>query len=134
MSDSENILQAVKAAIQDVVAPDVRELKVKSDTLRQQIQEVDKRLSEQISSVDKRLSEQIASVDKRLSEQIASLERRMQENFAAQNTMLDAQFHALLAALGQHKAETELMVVKQLSSFDQRLTRVEARLTEQRAA
>ena len=123
MSNGENIVQSVKTAIQDVVAPDVRELKVKTEALR-----------EQITSVDKRLSEQIASVDKRLSEQIASLERHMGEKFEASAARSDAQFHALLAAIAQSKAENELMVYKQLSSLTQRVTVLEAKLSEPRAA
>ena len=112
MSNGENIVQSVKTAIQDVVAPDVRELKVKTEALR----------------------EQITSVDKRLSEQIASLERHMGEKFEASAARSDAQFHALLAAIGQSKAENELMVYKQLSSLTQRVTVLEAKLSEPRAA
>ncbi|WP_419804771.1 hypothetical protein [Terriglobus sp.] len=105
MSNGENIIQSVKTAIQDVVAPDVRELKVKTDALK-----------DQIVAVDRRLSEQIASLDKRLSEQMTTLERHMSEKFEASAARSDAQFHALLAAIAQSKAENELMVYKQLSS------------------
>ena len=123
MSNGENTVQSVKTAIQGVVAPDVRELKVKTEALR-----------EQIASVDKRLSEQIASVDKRLSEQITGLERHIGEKFEASAARSDAQFHALLAAIAQSKAEDELMVYKQLSSLTQRVTVLEAKLSEPRAA
>jgi hypothetical protein len=38
MTESENILQTLKTAIQDVIAPDVRELKVRMTALEQQTQ------------------------------------------------------------------------------------------------
>lgn len=112
MSNGENIFQIVKTAIQDIVAPDVREFKVKTDALK----------------------DQIVAVDKRLSEQMTTLERHMSEKFEASAARSDAQFHALLAAIAQSKAENELMVYKQLSSLSQRVTVLETKLSEPRAA
>ncbi|GAA3749894.1 hypothetical protein [Terriglobus aquaticus] len=101
----------------------MRELKVKVESLR-----------EQIASVDKRLSEQIASVDKRLSEQISALERHISDKFEASHARTDAQFHALLAAINQSKAENELVVYKQVSALAERVSVIEAKLQQQTEA
>ena len=61
-------------------------------------------------------------------------ERHLGEKFEAAGARSDAQFHALLAAIAQSKAENELMVYKQLSSLSQRVTVLEAKLSEPRAA
>ena len=98
MSNSDNIIQTIKTTIQDVVAPDVRELKVRLDS-------VDKRLD----GLDKRFD----GLEKRfelLQEQMTTFQRFLQEENAAH-------FRALLAAINQNKAETELMVYKQVSGW-----------------
>ena len=51
MSDGENLLQTIKTVIHDVVAPDVRELKVKVDALDKRINSVETNLREQISTL-----------------------------------------------------------------------------------
>jgi uncharacterized protein YicC (UPF0701 family) len=95
-----------------VVAPDVRELKVKIESLR----------------------EQVASVDKHLSEQVSALERHISDKFEASHARTDAQFHALLAAINQSKAENEVVVYKQVSALAERVTAIEARLQQQSEA
>ena len=42
MSNSENMIQTIKTTIQDMVAPDVRELKTKMDLLTDQMSRLDK--------------------------------------------------------------------------------------------
>ena len=68
MSESENILQTIKTTVQDFVAPDVRELKLR----------------------------------------MTSLEDQVEVQFEALKVQSDAQFKALMAAISQSKAESEL--------------------------
>ena len=91
-------------------------------------------LDKRISSVESNLDKRISSVESNLKEQIGSLERHMREGFENSNTRADARFHALLAAINQGKAETELMVYKQVSALAERVTVLEAKLQQQSEA
>ncbi len=135
MSDGENLLQTVKTVIQDVVAPDVRELKVKLDGLDKRIDSVETNLEKRISSVETNLEKRISSVEANLGKRIDSVEASvqsvrdqlttMERHMTEQNA---SQLNAILAAIGQSKAETELIVFKQVSAIAERLSAVEARL------
>ena len=90
---TDNILETLQHAIQDVIAPDVRELKVR----------------------------------------LASLEKQMDVRFAAMNEKLevinekmDAQFKALMAAIGESKAQSELTTFRLLSSLSERVAVLES--------
>ena len=93
MSEHENILQTVKTIIQDVVAPDVREVKIRVEAQK---------------------------------DQIAGLESRMNVRFDALESRSESQLKAILAAIGQSKAENELMVLKQLAALTERVAALEA--------
>ena len=86
MSESENILQTIKTTVQDFVAPDVRELKLR----------------------------------------MTSLEDQVKVQFEALRVQSDAQCKALMAAISQSKAESELSAFKQLSSLSERVAALEA--------
>lgn len=87
MADTENILQTVKTTIQDIVAPDVRELKVR----------------------------------------MTSLEDQGKVHFEALKSQAEAQFKAVLAAISQSRAETELSTYKQIAALSERVAALEAR-------
>ena len=93
MSEHENILQTVKTILQDVVAPDVREVKIRVEAQK---------------------------------DQIAGLESRMNVRFDALESRSESQYKAILAAIGQSKAENELMVLKQLVALTERVAALEA--------
>lgn len=93
MSEHENILQTVKTIIQDIVAPDVRETKIRVEAQK---------------------------------DQIAGLESRMNVRFDAMESRSESQFKAIIAAVGQSKAENELMVLKQLAALTERVAALEA--------
>lgn len=86
MADTENILQTLKTTVQDVVAPDVRELKVR----------------------------------------MTSMEDQIKVQFESLRSQSDAQFKALMAAIGQNKAESELGAFQQLSALRERVAALEA--------
>jgi hypothetical protein len=83
---SENIAQTVQKAIQDLVAPDVRELKVL----------------------------------------VTNLQKQMDQRFDAQDRKNDAQFHALMAALGEFKAQSELTTIRVISQLSERVAVLES--------
>jgi hypothetical protein len=94
----ENIAQTIQKAIQDLVAPDVRELKVLVTNLQKQI--------------DQRFDAQSKEIDQR---------------FDAQSKDSDAQFKALMAALGEFKAQSELASVRVIAALSERVAVLEAR-------
>jgi hypothetical protein len=93
---AENLLETLQHVIQDVIAPDVRELKVR-----------------------------VASVEK----QIASLEKQMDAQLKAFSEKTDVQFKALMAAIGESKAQSELTTMRLLQSLSERVAVLESQRT-----
>lgn len=94
----ENIAQTIQKAIQDLVAPDVRELKVLMAALQKQM--------------DQRFDAQSKEINQR---------------FESQSKASEAQFKALMAALGEFKAQSELASLRVISSLSERVAVLEAR-------
>ncbi|MGB8481912.1 MAG: hypothetical protein WCE63_24190 [Acidobacteriaceae bacterium] len=84
---TDNVLQTLQKLVQDVIAPDVRELKVR-----------------------------LTSLEKSVDERFSSLERQS-----------DAQFKAILAAIGESKAQAELSNMRVVSALSERVAALEAR-------
>lgn len=101
---SENIAQTVQKAIQDLVAPDVRELKTLVANLQSQLTHVETSLQKQI---DQRFDAQDKKVE-------------------AQNQKQEAQFRALMSALGEFKAQSELTTIRVISQLSERVAVLEA--------
>ncbi len=101
---SENIAQTVQKVIQDLVAPDVRELKTLVTNLQSQLTHVESSLQKQI--------------DQRFEAQDNKAE--------AQNQKADAQFRALMSALGEFKAQSELTTIRVISQLSERVAVLEA--------
>ncbi len=100
----ENIAQTVQKVIQDLVAPDVRELKTLVTNLQSQLTHVETSLQKQI--------------DQRFEAQDQKAE--------AQNQKADAQFRALMSALGEFKAQSELTTIRVISQLSERVAVLEA--------
>ncbi len=94
ISMAENVLQTLQRLVQDVIAPDVRELKVG------------------LSSLEKLMDDRFKSVDERFS----SLERQS-----------EAQFKAILAAIGESRAQVELANMRGIAALSERVAALEAR-------
>lgn len=82
---AENIAQTVQKVIQDLVAPDVRELKTVVTNLQSELTHVE-------SSLQKQIDQRFEAQDKKAE---------------AQNQKADAQFRALMSALGEFKAQSD---------------------------
>ncbi len=100
MSETENILQTIKTTVQDIVAPDVRELKVRMSSLEVRMTSLEARMS--------------------------SLENQIKVQFDAFRGQSDAQFKAIMAAISQSKAESELSTYKQIAALSERVAALEA--------
>ena len=95
---SENIAQTVQKVIQDLVAPDVRELKTLVSALQKQI--------------DQRFDAQ---------------DQKSEARFHALDQKMDMQFQALMAAFGEFKAQSELASIRVISQLSERVAVLEAR-------
>ncbi|HEY5056495.1 MAG TPA: hypothetical protein VII58_10055 [Acidobacteriaceae bacterium] len=90
---SDNALQTLQHVIQDVLAPDVRELKVR------------------VSSIEKQMETQYNS----LRDQMSSL-----------HDQLEANFKAMMAAIGESRAKNELDMFKLISALTERVAVLES--------
>ena len=94
---SENALETLQHAIQDVIAPDVRELKVR------------------LASLEKQMDVRFAGVD----EKFTAMNEKMDTQFRSLSEKSDIQFKALMAAIGETKAQAELTTLQLISSLSE---------------
>jgi len=87
---SENVLETLQHAIQDVIAPDVRELKVRLASLEKQI-------DVQLKAANEKTDARFGAVDDKL----AAMNEKMDAQFRALNEKMDVQFKAIMAAIGE---------------------------------
>jgi len=83
---SDTVLQTLQHVIQDVIAPDVRELKVR----------------------------------------VSSIERQMETQYNSLRDQQDANFKALMAAIGESKARSELDAYKLIAALTERVVALES--------
>jgi hypothetical protein len=90
---SENVLQTLQQLVQDVIAPDVRELKVR------------------LTSLEKYMDVRFAAVDSR---------------FDAADQKAEARFDALMSAISESKAQSELTNLRVIAALSERVAVLEA--------
>ena len=98
---SENVLQTLQHLVQDVIAPDVRELKVR------------------LTSLERQIDLRFTTVDV----QISAADEKAEARFQA----LDARFDALMAAVSESRAQAELTNLRVISALSERVAVLEAR-------
>jgi len=84
---TDNVLQTLQQLIQDVIAPDVRELKVR----------------------------------------VSSLEKQLDIRFNALAQTNDGQFKAIMSAIAESKAQSELTTTRMIASLSERVAVLEAK-------
>ncbi len=94
---SENVLQTLQHLIQDVIAPDVRELKVR-----------------------------LTSLEKQFDTRVTSLEKQVDIRFDALDQKNDGQFKALMSAIAESKAQAELTNMRVLAALSERVAVLES--------
>jgi hypothetical protein len=94
---SEHVLHALQQLVQDVIAPDVRELKVR-----------------------------VASLEKQMDVRFGALEQKTDVRFDALEQKADAQFQALMAAISESKAQAELNTMRLIATLSERGAVLEA--------
>ena len=89
----DNVLQTLHQLVQDVIAPDVRELKVR------------------ISSLEKLMEVRFEAIDRR---------------FDSSDQKSDAQFRALMSAIAESRAQSELASIRVVAALSERVAVLEA--------
>ena len=130
---SDNVLQTLQTAIQDVIAPDVRELKVKVAAHQEQTKLQYETLHEQIAAVSEKFDAQYRTASEKSDTQHRTVQEQMRlqyealrEQIVAASEKSDAQFKAVLAAFGQNKAEAELATMRTIAALSERVAVLEA--------
>jgi glutathione S-transferase len=98
---SENILQTLQHLVQDVIAPDLRQLKA------------------DLSSLEKQIDVRFHAVDTRFD----AIESRMK----SQESLAQARFEAILAAISDSKSQAELAAFRAVAPVSERVAVLEAR-------
>ncbi len=125
--DSENILKTIQHIVQDVVSPDVRELKARAEALQIEIASLQKQIDERFASAESTSKARFAAADARVN----GLEAKMDARFDALEAKMDARFDILLAAIRQSRAETELTSVKLFAALSERVAVLESQQRHQ---
>lgn len=106
---TENILQTVQHALQDVIAPDVRELKVR-----------------------------VAAIDEKLDVRFKGIDEKIDVRFKAIDEKMDLQFKALMSAISESKSQGEVATLKaaadlhkEVAQLHERVAVLESRLENQ---
>ncbi len=133
---SENLLQTLQQLVQDVIAPDVRELKVRVSSLEKQMDvrfdAVDVRfnaLDQRFDSYDQKTDARFDGVDARFNtvdSRFNALEQKTDSRFNALEQKMDAHFVALMAAIGESKAQSELTTMRLIAPPAERIAVLEA--------
>jgi len=101
---SENSLQTVQHLVQDVISPDVRELKVRIASLEKQIESLQKYMDTRFHLVDQKIDSRFDASDQRDT----------------------AQFQALMAAISESRAVAEISTMRVVASLSERVAALEA--------
>jgi capsule polysaccharide export protein KpsE/RkpR len=101
---SDNILQTLQQLVQDVIAPDVRELKVR------------------VTALEKQMDVRFNAIEQRLD----SLDQKADARFDAIEKTRDAQFNALLSAISESRAQAELTNLRVIAALSERVAVLEA--------
>jgi uncharacterized membrane protein YoaT (DUF817 family) len=136
----ENIAQTVQKVIQDLVAPEVKELKVIVSALQTQMDtrfetlqtQIDQRFDAQQTQIDQRFDAQQTQIDLRFDAQQTQIDLRFEvqsqkadAQYKALDQKSDTHFQALMAAFGEFRAQSELASIRIISQLSERVARLE---------
>ena len=135
MSQTENVLQTVKTMIQDIVAPDVRELKVRLAAFQEQVHGQFEAVHARFEAVQgqfdavHRQFEAVQGQFDAMQGKFVSVQSQFEalhSQIAASAQQSEAQYKSLLSAIGQSKAESELSNFRAIAALSERVAALEA--------
>ena len=101
---AENVVESAQRLIQDVIAPDVRDLKTR-------VGELEKRMDERFDGVSQRFD---------------SLEKSIDQRFDSMKEQIDSNLKIVLSAIGELKAQGELNTLRAVVDLRERVAVLEA--------
>jgi len=120
---AENALQTAQSFMQDVIAPDVRELKVKVDSLDKRIDSLERHMNQRFEALEKRMDERFAEFEKRMDDRFKAIDDR----FAAAKAQNDANMREVLGAIKRLELMTENIGLRATTELRERVAVLEAR-------
>jgi len=120
---SDNILKTIQSILQDVIAPDIREIKAQQQAMQQQIDLRFKEVETRFKSVEQQIEIQVAGLRQEFAIQVNGLNNQMSH--------LEKQ---LLAAYATSQLQVELTGTKAIVDLRERVAVLESQRESQRAA
>ncbi|WP_446745202.1 hypothetical protein [Silvibacterium acidisoli] len=143
---TDNVLQTLQRLVQDVIAPDVRELKVRLTSFEKLVDErfasMSKEMDTRFSSMSENMDTRFASMSKEMDTRFSSMSKSMDTRFAAMEDRLDAQarqnaaqfeaihaqFQVVLSAISESRAQADLAGMREIAQLRERVAVIESRL------
>lgn len=116
---SENVLQTVQHVVQDVIAPDVRELKANQVALEKALAALERHLEVRFETADQKMDARFNAVAARFD--------AIESQFDALDQKAEARFASLLSAVNESRANLELTNARVLAALSERVAVLETR-------
>jgi hypothetical protein len=116
---SDNVLQTLQKLVQDVIAPDVRETKVRLESLGKETNTRFDSVSSRFDAVDIRFDAMQKQIDTRFSAVEKQIQSLSKEN--------EAQYQGILAAIAASKAQADLAGMSAIASLRERVAVLESK-------
>jgi len=119
---SDNVVQTGQKILQDVIAPDVRETKVR-------LTELEKRMDERFRNVDARMDSLEKNMDARfavVNREFESLRKEMAAGFAALRDQMEANTRLIVSIIGEGKAQMQLAALNEVLTVRERVAVLES--------
>ena len=132
---SENVLQTVQHVVQDVIAPDLRELKVRIAALEKLLEVRFETVGQKFDAVSQKfeaVGQRFDSVGQKfdsVGQKFEAVNQKfdaMGQKFDALDQKSEAQFKALMAAISESRAQAELTSTRVLASLSERVAVLES--------
>ncbi len=120
---SDNVLQTLQKLVQDVIAPDVRETKVRLEGLAKstdaRFDALQKQMDFRFEAIDSRFD----SVDQRFS----SMESSVDSRFTALEKQMSSMERTILSAIAESRAQAELTSMAAVATHRERVAVLESK-------
>jgi chaperonin cofactor prefoldin len=129
---SENLLQTLQHLIQDVIAPDVRELKVRASSVEKQIDTRFDAVSSRFDAFEKQMNARFEAIDAKFEALEARFEaidakfEALDARMKLQESLAQARFEAILSAISESKSQAELAAFRAVAPVSERVAVLEA--------
>ncbi|WP_419804390.1 hypothetical protein [Terriglobus sp.] len=107
---ADNVLETIQKLVQDVIAPDVRELKARMDGL-------ERRIDDRFKASEQHIDDRFAVVDQKFA--------AMDQKLASMDQKIEFQIGKVLAAISALRSEGELAAVRDISALRERVAVLE---------